>query len=157
MMKSLQQPLYKQKGLAAVEFALIGSLFFILLLGIVEMARVLLTWNSAVEATRYGARIAAVCTRGEKAPVLSRMQRIMPNLADSNLSLTYLPSGCDDVNSYCQQVKVSLTNYQVTTHIPVIGTVLTALPFTTTLPRELMNSAGNPACTVPGVFMKYPG
>jgi hypothetical protein len=75
------------------------------------------------------------------------MQRIMPNLVASNVSLSYLPAGCDNTNSYCQQVKVSLINYQVTTHIPVISAVLTVPPFTTTLPREIMNSAGNPVCT----------
>lgn len=143
----MRQPFHKQSGLAAVEFSIIGSLFFILLFGIVEMARVLFTWNSAAEATRYGARIAAVCSKDDKTAVLTRMQRIIPGLTASNVVLAYLPSGCDDTNTYCQQVKVSLSSYQVTTHIPVVSAVLTVPSFTTTLPRELMKSSGNPACT----------
>ena len=147
MMKRFQHTLHRQKGMAAVEFSLIGILFFMLLIGLVEMARVLFTWNAAVEATRYGARVAAVCSKDDKAAVVSRMQRIMPNLASSNVSLSYLPSGCDNVNNYCLQVKVAITNFQVTTHIPVVHRILNIPPFATTLPREMMDSTNNPVCT----------
>lgn len=146
-MKNLKPNFRKQKGMAAVEFALIGTLFFMLLIGLVEMARVLFTWNAAVEATRYGARVAAVCSKDDKAAVVSRMQRIMPNLASSNVSLSYLPNGCDNVNNYCLQVKVALTNFQVTTHIPVVHRILNVPSFATTLPREIMDSTSNPICT----------
>lgn len=137
-----------QKGAAAVEFALIAMVFFILLIGVVEMGRVLFTWNAATEATRYGARVAAVCDMNETA-IVSRMQRIMPNLAASNVTVAYYPSGC--TKSTCQLVKVSLTNFKVTTHIPVFGTILTVPPFTTTLPRESLESKNsadeeNPVC-----------
>ena len=47
--------------MAAVEFALVAALFFTLLIGIMEMGRVLFYWNSAAEATRLGARLAVVC------------------------------------------------------------------------------------------------
>src|SRR3954452_7753274 len=52
---------HHQAGVAAIEFALVASLFFTVLLGIMEMGRVLFYWNSAAEATRLGARIAVVC------------------------------------------------------------------------------------------------
>lgn len=148
-MKDLQRHGHKQKGAAAVEFSLIATLFFILLFGVVEMARALFTWNTATEATRYGARVAAVCTMNDTS-IVNRMQRIMPNLAASNVSVAYLPAGCTNAN--CQQVRVSIINFQVTTHIPIVGAVLSVPPFTTTLPRESLesvNSAGeaNPVCT----------
>jgi len=50
-----------QNGAALVEFALIGLLFFIILFGIIEFARAFFTYNTLVEATRRGARVAAVC------------------------------------------------------------------------------------------------
>lgn len=51
----------RQTGLTTVEFAIVGALFFIVLFGVLEFARLLFTWNTLDEATRRGARIAAVC------------------------------------------------------------------------------------------------
>lgn len=134
----------RQKGAAAVEFALIATVFFILLIGVLEMGRVLFTWNAAAEATRYGARVAAVCDLHDSA-ILARMQQIMPNLAAGNVSVSYLPSGCNKSN--CQQVRVALSNFQVTTHIPVVSAILTVPPFATSLPRESLDSTNNPVCS----------
>jgi hypothetical protein len=50
-----------QRGAAMVEFALIALIFFMVLFGIIEFARAMFTWNTLVEATRRGARVAAVC------------------------------------------------------------------------------------------------
>lgn len=51
----------KQRGAAAVEFALIAMFFFAVLFGIVEFGRGLYVWNSIQEVTRYVAREAVVC------------------------------------------------------------------------------------------------
>lgn len=50
-----------QQGAALVEFAIIALLFFMILFGIIEFGRALFTYNTLVEATRRGARVAAVC------------------------------------------------------------------------------------------------
>lgn len=50
-----------QRGAAMVEFAIIALLFFMILFAIIEFGRVFFTYNTLVEATRRGARIAAVC------------------------------------------------------------------------------------------------
>lgn len=89
MMKDLQQFAEKQNGAAAVEFALIATAFFMLLLGVVEIGRVLFTWNAAAEAARYGARVAVVCNMNDDA-IRDRMRRIMPNLADANVDIKYM-------------------------------------------------------------------
>lgn len=138
----------KQGGAAAVEFALVAIVFFILLLGIVEMGRVLFTWNAATEATRYGARVAAVCDINDSA-IVNRMQRIMPNLAAGNVGIAYLPDGCNKSN--CTYVRVSLVDLQVTTHIPVVSALLSVPPFATVIPRESLESTNsdgeeNPVC-----------
>jgi Flp pilus assembly protein TadG len=138
----------RQRGAAAVEFALVAIVFFMLLIGIVEMGRVLFTWNAAVEATRYGARVAVVCGLNDAA-ILSRMQKIMPALTATNVSVSYSPSGCSVAD--CQQVSVSIENVPVTTLIPRAAMTLMVPPFTTTLPRESMLNAidghPNPVCT----------
>nr|WP_305907145.1 TadE family protein [Methylomarinum sp. Ch1-1]MDP4519872.1 pilus assembly protein [Methylomarinum sp. Ch1-1] len=50
-----------QRGASMVEFALIALVFFTLIFGIIEFARVMFVYNTLVEATRRGARVAAVC------------------------------------------------------------------------------------------------
>jgi Flp pilus assembly protein TadG len=148
-MKRVACPSHSQRGAATVEFSLIAIVTFILLFAVLEMGRLLFIWNAASEATRYGARVAAVCNMNDSSALLSRMQRIMPNLTSGNLNITYLPSGCNKSN--CLFVRVSIVSFQVKSHIPVVGTSLNLPPFSTTLPRESLestNSAGepNPLC-----------
>lgn len=149
-----------QRGAAAVEFALVAIVFFMLLIGIVEMGRVLFTWNAAAEAARYGARVAVVCGI-DSAAILGRMKKIMPGLTADNVLVCYsnnfegavdgeaCASSCGI--SDCKQVSVSIRNVPVTTLIPVSGATLMVPPFTTTLPRESMlnsiDGAPNPVCT----------
>jgi Flp pilus assembly protein TadG len=150
-----------QRGAAVVEFALVAIVFFMLLIGIVEMGRVLFTWNAMVEATRYGARVAAVCSPGNAA-ILGRMQKIMPGLTADQVSVCYADNfeGAVDSEgncisscslSTCKQVSVSVKNIPVTTLIPVSAATIMVPPFTTTLPREsMLNSIDghpNPVCT----------
>jgi Flp pilus assembly protein TadG len=138
----------RQSGAAAVEFAIVSAVFFVILLGAIEMGRLLWTWNAAAEATRLGARMAVVCDIGDST-IVTRMQERLPALAPGNISIQYVPAGCTP--DTCQSVRVSLTGY---THQPIIplglvgGTALsiTVPPFQTTLPREFMQSAGNPFC-----------
>lgn len=133
-----------QRGAAAIEFAIVSAVFFMLLLGAIEMGRLLWTWNAATEATRLGARMAVVCDVNEP-NIITRMQQRLPYLQPGNVSLTYLPSGCTDAN--CQTVRVTLAGY---THQPIIPFIALSIPiptFQTTLPREFMQSAGNPVCS----------
>lgn len=51
-------PPRKQRGVAAIEFALVGVIFFVLFFGIVELARVLYICNTLQEVTRRGAALA---------------------------------------------------------------------------------------------------
>lgn len=53
-------PSNRQSGAAVIEFALIAVFFFTLLLGIVELGRLLYVWNTVQEVSRRAAREAAV-------------------------------------------------------------------------------------------------
>lgn len=138
----------KQAGTAAVEFALIAIFFFSLLLGILEFGRVLFKYNSAVEATRYGARVAVVCDIGSTA-IVTKMQQIMPDIATANVAVTYEPTAC--VQSTCQRVKVKIQGISVTPLIPLLNATLPVPASETSLLREsLANSIGgasNPVCS----------
>ena len=49
-----------EKGAAAVEFAIVASLFFMLVFGIIDFGFAFHSWNNAANAAREGARKAAV-------------------------------------------------------------------------------------------------
>jgi Flp pilus assembly protein TadG len=139
---------FRQRGAAAVEFALIASLLFILLFGIIEMGRVLFYWNTATEATRLGARLAVVCGK-DAAIIKTRMGNMLSILTPGAINIAYTPSGCDV--SSCRSVTVSITGLNVSTFIPFVPLDLSMPPFATTLPRESMGmDAGgeaNPDCS----------
>lgn len=138
----------RQRGVAAVEFAIVSALFFMILIGAMEMARMLWTWNAAAEATRLGARLAVVCDKND--PVIrARMRQMLANLDNEHITIDYLDPG-QPLNSCtaatCKSVRVSLAGY---THQPILPFVALSIPipaFQTTLPKEYMQSAGNPVC-----------
>jgi hypothetical protein len=119
-----------------------------LLLGIIEFGRVLFTWNSAVEATRYGVRVAVVCDIDSGA-IVSRMQLIMPAVTAANVAVTYQPSACSQ--STCERVKVKIQGLSVTPMIPFLNVTLPVPASETSLLREsLASSIGgdpNPVCS----------
>lgn len=132
----------KQHGAAAVEFALVASLLFTLLFGIMEMSRVLFYWTTATEVTRLGARLAVVCNK-DAAIIKTRMNDMLGILTPGNIDIAYTPGGCD-INS-CRSVTVSITGLNVSTFVPFVPLDLNMPAFSTTLPREGMDGA-NPDC-----------
>ena len=50
----------REEGAAAVEFAIVASLFFMLVFGIIDFGFAFHSWNNAANAAREGARKAAV-------------------------------------------------------------------------------------------------
>lgn len=156
----------RQRGAAIVEFALVAVVFLTLLLGIMDFGRMLLIWNSAAEATRWGARIAVVCDKLTPDQVRGKMKKILPQLADANIVIEWqnpqgvVSPGCDKSN--CKGVEVRIynnpgnaadpSNLKFTAISPFMGFVMPPVPsFATYLPRESMeatNAAGdsNPVC-----------
>jgi Flp pilus assembly protein TadG len=137
-----------QRGVAAVEFAIIAALLCTLLLGVMEMGRLLWTWNAAVEATRFGARLAVVCDMNG-ANIKTRMISRLPTLTTTNITISYLnpPAAVNTCTAAtCKAVRVSLTGYTHTTIMPFVPMSLTLPPFSTTLRKEFMSSAANEVC-----------
>lgn len=140
-----------QHGVAAVEFALVAMILFSLLLGIMEFGRLMFTWNSAVEATRRGARLAVVCDMNV-ANIKTSMQRFLPITNVNDIVVSYAPSGCTGAAN-CQSVTVSISPNAPAFHysIPFISTSWRIPAFTTTLTREsLATGSGtdaNPDCS----------
>jgi len=143
----------RQRGAAVVEFALVAMIFFLLLLAIFEFGRLMFTWNSAVEATRRGARLAVVCDLNV-AQIKTQMRSMLPVIEDSDIDITYLPSGCDADS--CQSVTVRILPAGQAAkafeyYIPLLNSNWKIPEFSTTLTREsLSNGTGldaNPDCS----------
>lgn len=135
----------RQGGAAAVEFALVSAFggLLIVLIGSLELGHVLFYLNTANEATRLGARIAVVCDAND-AMIKSRMTDLLPVLQPDKISVSYAPDGCassaENARKTCQLVTVSITGLQIDTVIPFVPFSVTMPSFSTTLPREAMNS-----------------
>lgn len=151
-----------QKGAALVEFALIALLFFMMLFAIIEFARAFFVYNTLVEATRRGARIAAVCPvstdgirqvrestifdtpeDGQNTPILglttadvevSYYDDSMVELASESSPITYIDS--NDYNDV-RFVEVSISSNTVhPLFIPGIAASFTLPAVRTLLPSE---------------------
>ena len=142
-------PRSHQSGATAVEFALVLLLFLTFLLAVTDFGRMLYTWNAAAEATRAGARYAAVCDSGaNKAQVLAKMQMMLPQLTDANLSLAWqddLGNSCTPAT--CMGVTVTVNNLRYRWISPIAGLAALApfpMPtFKTFLTREMMRQDPN--------------
>jgi Flp pilus assembly protein TadG len=132
-------------GATTIEFAL-GLLFFLMLvLGIVDFARMLFTWSAANEATRAGARYAVVCDdTGQQALVLARMQVLLPQITAAGVA--WAPAGCTAAT--CEGVTVSITGLNYQWISPIVGVAAPLIPmpgFSTYLPREIMRQDAHSA------------
>jgi TadE-like protein len=90
-----------QRGVAAVEFALVAVVFFMVLLGIAEFGRVMYIWNTAQEVTRHAAREAVV--RDFTGAEIAAIQRESIFKAGSSGAVS-LPAGVEIANT---TVKIS--------------------------------------------------
>jgi Flp pilus assembly protein TadG len=98
-----------QYGAAMVEFAIVGALFFMVLFGTIEFGRTFFTYNALVEATRRGARVAAVCPISAKGISFVRQITVFKTptttnspllgLTTNNIRVSYLNSAMNTVAS----------------------------------------------------------
>jgi Flp pilus assembly protein TadG len=139
----------RTQGSVAVEFALVGTVLISLLLGITAFGHWMYTLEMVADATRSGARIAVVCDLSDTA-IRSAVQNRVPQLSLTNAQITlqYLPNGCTKSN--CQSVRIGLSGATYSPWFPAAA-AFPIPPFTTSLPRESLesvNAAGetNPSC-----------
>jgi hypothetical protein len=138
------RPARRQRGVAAVEFALVSIVFFTLLLGVVEFGRWMFTLNAANEATRLGARLAVVCSQSAETLIRERMSALTVSIAPVHMVIDYLPANCDAGN--CKSVSARVEGASFRPLIPFMGASYAIPSFEVNLPRESMNSEWNPVC-----------
>lgn len=139
----------RQQGVATVEFAIIGAAFFIVLFGVIEMGRALFVVNTLTEATRRGARLAAVCPVGDPAPANAAVfgngggsSSVIYGLATSNVEIDYLDSNgnvlANPAGSFnsIDYVRAKIVGFTLPLIIPFVMPSLALSGFQATLPRE---------------------
>ncbi|HQR98921.1 MULTISPECIES: TadE family protein [unclassified Polaromonas] len=133
----------RQRGAAAVEFALVVILVIFLLFGLIEFGRALFKWNSAVDATRRGARTAAIVAVGDSAAVLAEMRLMMPELEAGNVAIEYSIDGnfpgAACVRGTCRFVRVSV-NHAFRPLVFFLPGTIPMPPFSTTYPVEALGA-----------------
>ncbi len=141
----------KQKGLAAVETAIVGMLAMMVLFAVIEVGRAFFVMNAMEEATRRGARVAAVCRVNDSAiaqiTVFNASGNTGPSpviygLSPANVAVDYLDDGGnavgDPIGNFgaISYVRVGITGYQHQLLIPLFVRTINMPAFRTVLPRE---------------------
>ncbi len=155
----------QQAGTAAVEFAIIGSVALVVILGLIEFSRMVFVVNALSEATRRGARMAVVCPLNDpaiaqvtvfNAPGGGSNSPIVAGLSTANVAVDYLdqngsvmgnPGGAFTQIRYA---RVQINNFQHSLFIPLAISTFTLPGYPSTLPRESLGiprvGAGPLAC-----------
>jgi len=140
----------RENGQALLEFAMVTLLFFVLVFGIIEFGRALWTWNTIVQATRAGARYAAVAIPSSDDAEIMKVvayndpnadassKPVVPGLTEANVRVRYLKSdGTIAANkNVADLIEISVINYQFTFLVSFFGPRISLPPFTTSLPLE---------------------
>lgn len=145
---------HRERGTFTVEFAIIAAALFIVLFAVIELSRIIWIWNTATEATRRGARVAAVCPINHPAvpevtvfgpPGGGADSPILRDLSTGNVTVQYLAQdGTPDTDfEDIRYVRVSINNYSLTPLIPFVNTNFTLPPFETTIPSESLGYIPN--------------
>lgn len=144
-----------------MEFAIVGAVALTVLIGCLEIGRMLFVWNSVGEATRRAARLAAICPVNHpailRAALLNSTGQDLPTspylygLTSSNVSLSYLDAAGATTATFANIafVRVAITGYVHTVLIPFINQEVAVPAFSTTLPKESLGyipETGERAC-----------
>jgi hypothetical protein len=151
-----------QTGTTTVEFAIVASVMFVLVFGVIEFGRALFVANALDESTRRGARLAAVCPVGDPMPAQAAIlagadgvSMISPDLTVANVAIAYLdvngaPVANPAINlAAIRYVRTSIVNYQQQMLIPFIMPSFLMPSFAATLPAESLGYGPTPQAFVP--------
>ena len=149
----------EQRGATVAEFAVVASVFFMMVFGIIEFGRLMYTHNALTDAARRGARYAALhpesltCVKnvtvyGEKHidPVTCAPMGppLISNLSDTNVSVSYVGADLDDNPGTPQTAygmnlgtaTVKIENFTFDLSVPLFQFRVNMPTYTTTLTAE---------------------
>lgn len=131
-----------ERGGSLIEFTVVATVFFLMLVGIVAAGNLYYTHNALVEATRRGARYAVLNPNGSTTAVQNVVIYGTPtpaagatplvyNLQPGNVTVTYTGLGVA-----AGTATVTITGYTFPFVIPASRTSVTIPPYRTTLTGE---------------------
>ena len=142
-----------QSGLATVEFAIVAGVLLIVIIAVIDISRLYFSVASLNEATRRGARVAAVCPVGD--PAIAQIavfnisgdpgsSPIVAGLQTQHIDVEYLDFNGAPVASpagagfdFIRYVRVRINGgFQLQTVIPGNSQLIPVPGFAATLPRE---------------------
>ena len=141
----------RQKGVALVEFAIVGAIALMMIFAVLEIARAIFVANALTEATRRGARMAVVCPINDpaiaqvatfNAPGAGNTSPIVRYLDTSDFVLEYLDRAGNVVGSPADNfmairyIQLRVVNFEHELLIPFANITFTMPEFSTRLPRE---------------------
>ena len=139
---------YKQRGLATVEFAIVALVLFMMIFAVIEVGRAFFVASALDEASRRGARMAAVCPVNDPAifQAAAFNNAVIPALDAGDVVVEYLDVAGANVGApasaagfmQINYVRVRIVGYQHQMFIPLL-TVLGPFfmpEFAAVLPRE---------------------
>ena len=143
----------RQSGLATVEFAIVAGVLLTVIIAVIDISRLYFSVAALNEATRRGARVAAVCSVGDPAiaqiavfnasgdvgssPIVAGLQtqHVDVEYLNANGTLVASPGGAGFEN--IRYVRVGINGgFQLQTFIPGFSQLIPVTSFTATLPRE---------------------
>ena len=152
-----------QRGVTTVEFAIVALVALMILFGAIEVSRFMFTVNTLQEATRRGARMAAVCSYNNAAILRAAVFNstgsgatgpILSGLSTNNIRLQYIDDDGNPVTGYVPgdsstdnffydiaYVQVDVVNYEFTFFIPGLNLKHTFNGYPTIMPRESLGIA----------------
>lgn len=140
--KRLSNTRDNERGGTLIEFTVVATVFFMVLVGIVAAGNLYYTHNALVEATRRGARYAVLNPTGSTTAVQNVViygtptppvgaTSLVYNLQPGNVTVNY-----QGLNVAQGTVTVSITGYTFPFVIPSSSTSITMPPYRTTLTGE---------------------
>ena len=136
----------KQSGLSTVEFALVALVLFLLIFGVIEIARAFFVTSLLDEATRRGARMAVVCPINDPEifQAAAFNNTLIPDLDAGDITVEYLDSAGAIVGNpadptgfrQIRYVRVRVVGYLHQMFIPLVAALFVMPEHATVLPRE---------------------
>jgi Flp pilus assembly protein TadG len=142
------QKFQQERGNTIIEFAIVATVFFMMLIGIVAAGHLYYTHNALVEATRRGARYGVLqckpnlsgCTNSstttdrvkDMVVYATGATSVISGLQTSNVTVTY----SSDFGVAKGTVTVTIENYTFPFVLPTETTSITMPPYSTTLTGE---------------------
>ena len=158
----------RQRGAHLLEFSLVAGVFFLVFFGILEFSRMIFTWSTLTEATRRGARVAAVCPVDHAAVARVTISGdsggdgpVLPNLTTANVLVQYfdtdgvvIPNPAVSAGDVAF-VSVQINGYQHQFLVPYIPTIFSAPSFRAVLPSESLGAVPTPLGVAPVAAQCY--